>query len=193
MLKAWVVFGCSVESKSTHMKETWQCIKSMQKEGGLPDEDFLDRNAVQDWSSYECVPAADSDLIEVGERPNHPRTGSTASLLGRAASHVPATVHATMEAMARNGALPITTLEQRMASQKPMQMQDATTTSIQTYPPCLTTFGGSFLEQCGSSVGRVVEKCESTSAMQANMRINRSLPSEILRGATNISDSSDLW
>ena len=107
MLKAWIVFGSSVPDRDTHRTQVWTLIKDMAKEGGLPSQDELDRNAPQDWSIINA------DMV-VGDF-QLPETSmvSSPSRLGEALPGVPEAVHARMEAMALAGSLPITTPQQR--------------------------------------------------------------------------------
>ncbi|CAK9029029.1 Uncharacterized protein (Fragment) [Durusdinium trenchii] len=108
MLKAWIVFGASVDTRDLHMFQCWKLIQQMKSENGRPQEDALDQNIVSDWSDYDAyrdfgsAPRPHLEQEEVGE-----------GLLGPAAEGVPQPVHQQMEQFALQGLIPTTTPVQR--------------------------------------------------------------------------------
>ena len=114
MLKAWIVFGASVDTKDDHLHLVWPNIVKMAKEDGIPDENELDFNMPESWQAWESPRRVqDQDVTRqlqqgapVGRRRQH-------SLLGDPLPGTPEAVHAEMEQLAAQGLVPITTPVQR--------------------------------------------------------------------------------
>ena len=105
----------------------------MQKDGTLPEEAELDANAVTDWDDYNNIKKVPSTFVPkaVAKAPVKPKSKAKSkaqaeaiaaghvatvpppSLLGIAVEGVPPHVHNQMQVLASQGAIPVTTPEQR--------------------------------------------------------------------------------
>lgn len=113
-LMAWVIVGAMSPDVRSHRFDSFKLIMQLDIEGGLPTTSELDDMKVLDWKVYEhansgaevAEGAAPAEAAEAAE-------GGPVDL-GEAAPGCPPDVHAEMQALARRGALPRTTVEQRL-------------------------------------------------------------------------------
>ena len=109
-LKAWVLFGCGLESTDAHMDPSWtELLVQLLQDGSIANDEALDKTASLGWSDDICVPLAQPEPRAVEP------TRSQAHLLGECGP-VPAGIHERMEELAARGSIPITTLPQRLRS-----------------------------------------------------------------------------
>lgn len=108
MLKSWVVWGGAEASRKDHF-DAWQVVIQHAQAGfSLPSEDDLDKHAPMHWDSdLQPVPTVGTPAPPAG-------VAAGAALLGEPGPDVPERIHAEMERLAQLGALPVTTLEQRL-------------------------------------------------------------------------------
>lgn len=112
-LKAWVLLGSGVASRSEHMSTSWKAVLlSAIADGTLMSEAELDVIAMQHADSEVQAPFVEvptSDVRTVKKRKSSKKSG----VLGACAKGVPSEIHIAMEALTEQGVLPPTTPEQR--------------------------------------------------------------------------------
>ena len=112
MLKSWAVWFCAEASRKDHLNAWRVVVEHAKAEFRLPSEEDLDKHAPTQWAGNLLpVPTAGMPSSPAG-----PIAGLAAgvALLGEPGPDVPEPIHAEMERLARLGALPITTLAQRL-------------------------------------------------------------------------------
>ena len=111
MLKTWIVLCASVPSRSEHMIDSWKLVTASKKDGNLMSEHQLDAQCIYDWEEYDATTPVPDDFRFSEQHKSEP--AGQQSLLGLPLKGVPQNVHSHMEELARAGAIPLTTAEQR--------------------------------------------------------------------------------
>ena len=105
-LMAWVVFGAGSPDQRSHRVDAFGLIMQLEEDCGLPSFVDLDFEKITDWEAFN------RQLTPAVELPS--ASPAAHAELGEAAPGCPDEIHQEMRRLAALGALPLTTLEQRM-------------------------------------------------------------------------------
>eukprot|EP00971_Amphidinium_carterae_P346019 6487267-Amphidinium_carterae.1 len=112
MLQAWVVYGSTLPTRDSHMKEAWKLIMQLRDDKAVPTLLQLQEEAPQDWDEVsKSKPVKSKKAPKLKGRAA--AEDADDQLLGDALPEVPPEVHAEMVSLAQQGFLPITTPAQR--------------------------------------------------------------------------------